>query len=331
MKEAMDSATFVSMLRASISHWREQGKKGVWIKLPIELVNLVEPAVAEGFWYHHAEPKYLMLVYWIPQSAHTIPANASHRVSVGVVVMNEKDELLVVQEKTGTFGGTGVWKFPTGVVDEGEDICAAAVREIKEETGIDAEFVEVLAFRQSHRMFFQKSGLFFVCLARPLSFDIWKQDSEIEAAQWMPFQEYAKQPYCQKTEVVQYVIEICSAKKNGKYSGFAPVPTTSSFSDQKSYLYLDSHFRRRQACLGLTEASGVSMTEPSLPVSYASSRVELLCEKSCCFLHVESLIKIQSAYLLSQSLGKSNMAKKLQQIIRYDLMGNLNSVPCGSL
>ncbi|XP_010067078.3 nudix hydrolase 2 [Eucalyptus grandis] len=246
MKEAMDSATFVSMLRASISHWREQGKKGVWIKLPIELVNLVEPAVAEGFWYHHAEPKYLMLVYWIPQSAHTIPANASHRVSVGVVVMNEKDELLVVQEKTGTFGGTGVWKFPTGVVDEGEDICAAAVREIKEETGIDAEFVEVLAFRQSHRMFFQKSGLFFVCLARPLSFDIWKQDSEIEAAQWMPFQEYAKQPYCQKTEVVQYVIEICSAKKNGKYSGFAPVPTTSSFSDQKSYLYLDSHFRRRQ-------------------------------------------------------------------------------------
>lgn len=49
----------------------------------------------EGFWYHHAEPKYLMLVYWIPQSAHTIPANATHRVGVGVVAMNEKDEVLL--------------------------------------------------------------------------------------------------------------------------------------------------------------------------------------------------------------------------------------------
>ncbi|KAF8023291.1 hypothetical protein BT93_F0706 [Corymbia citriodora subsp. variegata] len=238
MKEAMDSATFVSMLRASISHWREQGKRGVWIKLPIELVNLVEAAVAEGFWYHHAEPKYLMLVYWIPQSAHTIPANATHRVGVGVVVMNEKDEVLVVQEKTGIFRGTGVWKFPTGVVDEGEDICAAAVREVKEETGIDAEFVEVLGFRQSHQSFFQKSDLFFVCLLRPLSFDIQKQDVEIEAAQWMPFEEYAAQPFCQKNELVKYIIEMCSAKKKGKYSGFTPV-LTSSFTEQKNYLYLD--------------------------------------------------------------------------------------------
>ncbi|KAI6704708.1 hypothetical protein NL676_007670 [Syzygium grande] len=246
MKEAMDSATFVSVLRASISHWREQGKKGVWIKLPIELVNLVEAAVTEGFWYHHAEPKYLMLVYWIPQSAHTIPANATHRVGVGVVAMNEKDELLVVQEKTGLFRGTGVWKFPTGVVDEGEDICAAAVREVKEETGIDAEFVEVLGFRQSHQSFFQKSDLFFVCLVRPLSFDIQKQDVEIEAVQWMPFEEYAAQPFCQKNELVKCIIEMCSAKKNGKYSGFTPVPTTSTFSDQKNFLYLDSHFRSGQ-------------------------------------------------------------------------------------
>lgn len=26
--------------------------------------------------------------------------------------------MLVVQEKSGNFGGTGLWKFPTGVVDE---------------------------------------------------------------------------------------------------------------------------------------------------------------------------------------------------------------------
>lgn len=53
----------------------------------------------------------------------------------------------MVQESTGRFRGTGVWKFPTGVVNEGEDICAAAVREVKEETAVDTKFIEILAFR----------------------------------------------------------------------------------------------------------------------------------------------------------------------------------------
>lgn len=47
----------------------------------------------EGFWYHHAEPKYLMLVHWISDSPNTIPANATHRVGVGALVVNEKREV----------------------------------------------------------------------------------------------------------------------------------------------------------------------------------------------------------------------------------------------
>ncbi|XP_058001290.1 nudix hydrolase 2 isoform X1 [Hevea brasiliensis] len=183
MKEPVEPDIFLAMLRASISLWRQQGKRGVWIKLPIKLVNLVETAVKEGFWYHHAEPSYLMLVYWIPETASTIPANASHRVGVGAIVFNDKREVLVVQEKSGRFRGTGVWKIPTGVVDEGEDVFMAAVREVKEETGIDTDFQEILAFRQSHKSFFGKSDLFFLCFLRPLSFDIQKQELEIEAAQ----------------------------------------------------------------------------------------------------------------------------------------------------
>lgn len=76
----------------------------------------------------------------------------------------------MVKERTGTFKGTGVWKFPTGVVDavsrflfslaqliskvqdhllimnkffflKGEDICTAAVREVQEETGVSVPLV----------------------------------------------------------------------------------------------------------------------------------------------------------------------------------------------
>lgn len=241
MKEPMEPEAFCSQLRASMSVWKLQGKKGIWIKLPISLVNLVETAVQEGFGYHHAEPHYLMMVHWIPESTNTLPANASHRVGVGAIVMNDRRELLVVQEKNGKFSGTGIWKIPTGIVDEGEDLFTAAEREVKEETGIDTKFVEVLAFRQFHKSFFGKSDLVFICMMRPLSFDIQKQESEIEAAQWIPFDEYAAQPFTQKHDLAKYTAEICLAKLEREYVGFTPLQIVSFFGDPVSHLYLNSH------------------------------------------------------------------------------------------
>lgn len=235
----MESNLFASLLRASLDQWKLQGKKGVWLEIPIDCVNLVEAAVKEGFYYHHAEPKYLMLVHWIPETNNTLPANATHRVGIGAFVLNKEGQVLVVQEKSGKFRGTGIWKFPTGVVEQGEDICDAAVREVKEETGIITEFKEILAFRQSHKAFFQKSDLFFVCMLEPLSFDIQKQDLEIEAAEWMPFEEYVAQPFVKKHELLEYLVNICVAKKERKYTGFTPVPTTSTFSQEKNFLYLN--------------------------------------------------------------------------------------------
>ncbi|KAK6934607.1 Pre-nudix hydrolase domain [Dillenia turbinata] len=239
MKEPMDAAVFRSMLRASISQWRKQGKKGVWIKLPIELVNLVETAVKEGFWYHHAEPTYLMLVYWIPQTVCTLPANATHCVGIGAFIINAKREVLVVQEKRGKLRGTGVWKIPTGTVDEDEDIFVAAIREVKEETGIDAEFGEVLAFRQVHKSFFGKSDLFFLCVLHPLSFDIVVQELEIEAAQWMPFEEYLAQPFLKIPGLLNFR-EVCMAKVDRGYSGFLPLPTRTHLRDEVDYLYINT-------------------------------------------------------------------------------------------
>ncbi|KAI3675138.1 hypothetical protein L1987_84723 [Smallanthus sonchifolius] len=107
----------------------------------------------------------------------------------------------------------GVWKLPTGTVEEGEDISAAAIREVREEAGIDTEFMEVLAFRQSHKSFFSKSDLMFVCMLKPTSLDIEKQDSEIEAAQWMAVEEYANQPFIKKHKSFDYIAKICVAKQ----------------------------------------------------------------------------------------------------------------------
>lgn len=46
----------------------------------------------------------------------------------------------MVQETSGRFGGTGVWKMPTGAVNQGEDICDAVIREVKEETGSQCHY-----------------------------------------------------------------------------------------------------------------------------------------------------------------------------------------------
>ncbi|CAN4103914.1 unnamed protein product [Withania somnifera] len=217
LEEPMDPNVFHNMLRSSLRQWKLQ----------------------EGFWYHHAEPHYLMLVYWIPKTENTIPENASHRVGIGAIVLNEKRELLVVQESSGRMKGMGIWKIPTGVVEEGEDIFEGAVREVKEETGIDTEFLEVLAFRQMHKSFFGKSDLLFICMMRPLTFNLQKQVLEIEAAQWMSLEEFAAQPFVLKHGIMKYIKDLCLAKAEGRYLGFTPVPIKSCLGDPTSYLYFN--------------------------------------------------------------------------------------------
>ncbi|KAH9318476.1 hypothetical protein KI387_020245, partial [Taxus chinensis] len=207
----LDVPGFVSSLKASLSKWAQQGKKGVWIKVPRENANLVPALIQEGFWYHHAERTYVMLVYWIPKSACTLPANASHQVGVGAFVMNDNREVLAVQEKNGPYRGSGIWKMPTGLLHQGEDVFTGVQREVKEETGIDAEFLEVVGIRHFHNAPFNKSDLYIVCILRPLSFDIETQETEITAAQWMPIEEFATQPKYQESEPSKKLLDLCIA------------------------------------------------------------------------------------------------------------------------
>lgn len=56
---------------------------------------------------------------------------------VGVIaVVRRGDQLLLAQRSKGSYAGR--WGFPGGHVELGESIVAAALRELKEETGVDA-------------------------------------------------------------------------------------------------------------------------------------------------------------------------------------------------
>lgn len=51
------------------------------------------------------------------------------------VIVKQDDSILMVQENWGHV--KGLWNLPAGHLDDGEDIFAAAVREAKEETGLN--------------------------------------------------------------------------------------------------------------------------------------------------------------------------------------------------
>ena len=56
----------------------------------------------------------------------------------------EKYELLLIKHKSG-----GHWSFPKGHVESGENELQTALREIKEETGLDVRLMD--GFRQSQK------------------------------------------------------------------------------------------------------------------------------------------------------------------------------------
>ena len=66
-------------------------------------------------------------------------------IGVGAVVFNDSNEILLI--KRGKAPHYGRWMVPGGTLEWGETLEAAAIREVREETGIDIEiegFVEII-------------------------------------------------------------------------------------------------------------------------------------------------------------------------------------------
>ncbi|KAF3539750.1 hypothetical protein F2Q69_00020588, partial [Brassica cretica] len=109
----------------------------------------------------------------------------------------------------------GLRKLPTGFINESEEIFSGVVRNVMEETGVTkskmvkTEFVEVIAFRHGHKVAFETSDLFFICMLKPLSNKVIIDNLEIKAAKWMPLENGDK--------MFKRVIDICEARLRYRY------------------------------------------------------------------------------------------------------------------
>ena len=65
-----------------------------------------------------------------------------YRPAVGVMLLNAENKVFVGQRLDNALDA---WQMPQGGVDKGEDVEAAALRELSEETGILAHHVELVA------------------------------------------------------------------------------------------------------------------------------------------------------------------------------------------
>jgi 8-oxo-dGTP pyrophosphatase MutT (NUDIX family) len=119
---------------------------------------------------------------------------AATEFSAGGVVVNAAQEIVVIVPTRRAADGSRVLALPKGHPDGSESSVEAALREVREEAGVEAEVVDSLG---EVRYWYQRSGRriskvveFF--LLRYVSGDVDDHDHEVEHARWVPAAEAAR-------------------------------------------------------------------------------------------------------------------------------------------
>jgi ADP-ribose pyrophosphatase YjhB (NUDIX family) len=189
---------FDGMMDASMAFFRAERKRGVWVKINIHHYHgVIGTLLKHSFEMHHSQSPFLTFTYWIPHAIekNPLPPFASHYVGVGVVVYDkESNNILVVSEKYGPT--VGLFKYITGLVDVGEYVRDAAIRECKEESGLDVKFECVLSCKENQRWQFGRSDIFFMCLCTPVDSKqpLKPQAEEIVAVKWISLHDFENLP-----------------------------------------------------------------------------------------------------------------------------------------
>jgi 8-oxo-dGTP pyrophosphatase MutT (NUDIX family) len=115
--------------------------------------------------------------------------------SAGGVVVNDLGEAIVIVPTRRAADGSKVLALPKGHPDGDESPQAAALREVREETGVEAEVVAALG---EVRYWYQRGGsriakvvAFF--LLRYVGGSLDDHDAEVEHARWMPLTDAARE------------------------------------------------------------------------------------------------------------------------------------------
>eukprot|EP00359_Climacostomum_virens_P007871 CAMPEP_0204910100 /NCGR_PEP_ID=MMETSP1397-20131031/8684_1 /ASSEMBLY_ACC=CAM_ASM_000891 /TAXON_ID=49980 /ORGANISM="Climacostomum Climacostomum virens, Strain Stock W-24" /LENGTH=273 /DNA_ID=CAMNT_0052080133 /DNA_START=133 /DNA_END=952 /DNA_ORIENTATION=- len=186
--------------------------KAAWVILEHFQLHLLSMCVELGFVMHHCNyDNSISLFKWMKATPCNIPEYSNHFIGVGGVVIDDQDNILVIQTRLQALRVIP-WKLPGGYVETNESIGHAVVREVKEETGVDAEVIGILGFREMSNAPYGRRDIYFVVLMRPINHTISIEDvGEVSDCVWMPIHEWFE--VSKLGESCRLLKEICSSCK----------------------------------------------------------------------------------------------------------------------
>ena len=104
--------------------------------------------------------------------------------SCGCIIVNGLHKVLLIYEKNRNF-----WGFPKGHMENGEDEIQTALREVKEEVGLDVEIDTQKRYTLNYIINNEIDKTTVLYLAKPITEEVVMQESEIENAKWCKFDE----------------------------------------------------------------------------------------------------------------------------------------------
>ena len=99
------------------------------------------------------------------------------------VIVDEQGRTLLIRRSKANKNFTGKWEWPGGKVDPGEDFAVAAIREAKEETGLDVELPAVAGVAQFEM---PKAFVAMLCMEARVIGGEMQLSHEHNAFQWVP-------------------------------------------------------------------------------------------------------------------------------------------------
>lgn len=134
-----------------------------------------------------------------------------HIVSAAAIVINDNNELLLIK------GPRRGWEMPGGQVEEGESLSQAAIRETKEESGIDIEIIRFCGIFQNvgnsicNTLFLAKPvGGNLIKSPESLDSGFFPIEEALEKVEWKDFRQRIE--YCLRPEMQPFCVEFMDKK-----------------------------------------------------------------------------------------------------------------------